>query len=148
MTKRGGESAEQVVRDTRLKTRRRCQNSDPASTVHREHQVKFPESWFYRIVVQPKALNILPNWGGPAARGWAGLFSTPWLSDILARMATPRLGPTYVHLMQQPVGSDGIQTPTQFEILSFGAFLSAEIGTEKRLRRSDLRTRTLEPGAA
>jgi hypothetical protein len=50
--------------------------------------------------------------------------------------------------MQQPVGSDGIEAIAQFAIVSFGAFLSAEIGTEKRLRRSALRTRTLEPGAA
>jgi hypothetical protein len=50
--------------------------------------------------------------------------------------------------MQQPVGSDGIETPTRFEIVKFGAFLSAEIGTEKRLRRCALRMRTLEPGAA
>jgi hypothetical protein len=50
--------------------------------------------------------------------------------------------------MQQPVGSDGIETPTQFAIMSFAAFLSAKIGTEKRLRRCALRMRTLEPGAA
>ena len=148
MTKGTGESAEQVFRDTRLQTRRRCQDSDPAPTVHREHQEKSPESWFYRIVVQAKLLNILPNSGGSAARGWAGLFPTPWLSDNLARMATPRLGPTYVHLVQQPVRSDGIETPTEFAIVSFGALLSAEIGTEKRLRRSALRMRTLESGAA
>ncbi len=143
MTEGAGESAEQVVRDIRRKTRRRCQHSDPAPTVHREHQEKSP-----KIVVQPKLFNILPNSGGSAARGWAGLFPTPWLSDILARMATPRLGPTYVHHMQQPVGFDGIETPTQFAIVSFGAFLSAAIGTEKRLRRSALRMRTLESDAA
>jgi hypothetical protein len=63
-------------------------------------------------------------------------------------MADPRLGPAYVQLMQQPVGSDGIETPIQFVFLSFGALLSAEIGTENRLRRSALRMRTLEDGAA
>lgn len=45
-------------------------------------------------------------------------------------------------------GSDGLETPTQFAIVSFGALLSAEMGTEKRLRRSALRMRTLESGAA
>jgi hypothetical protein len=63
-------------------------------------------------------------------------------------MAIPRLGPTYVHPVQQALGFDGIETPTQFSILTFGALLSAEIGTEKRLRRRDLRMRTLESGAA
>jgi hypothetical protein len=86
--------------------------------------------------------------GGSAARGWAGIFSTFWISDNVAWMVIPRLGPTHSQLMQQPVGSDGIETPTRFEIVKFGAFLSAEIGTEKRLRRCALRMRTLEPGAA
>jgi hypothetical protein len=86
--------------------------------------------------------------GGSAARGWAGLFSTSWISDNVAGMVIPRLDPTHSQLMQQPVGSDVIEASTRFAIASFGAFLSAKIGTEKRLRSCVLRTRALEPGAA
>jgi len=50
--------------------------------------------------------------------------------------------------MQQPVGSDGTEIPIQFAIVSFGDLLSAEIGTDERLRRCALRMSTLETGAA
>jgi hypothetical protein len=63
-------------------------------------------------------------------------------------MVTPRLGPTQVQLMQQPVGFDGTEITTQFEIVSFGDLLSAEIGTDERLRMCALRMSTLETGAA